>query len=292
MTRRDYKGELGILLAQPGKNLEQGGLFSPVRAPCGNDLSAGRNCDETGLSPLNFLVKLEIARHHDFSRISADVLDPLGIFLGLHAKERHLVEHHSEKLFEFLIVLVGMRRYPSVDHGRGNALPFELPEEVRPKFRFSNQHDLGIDALDDPADNAGVIERKIEDRIRFRHPAACRKMTGDRDRGENELSMGILFFELPDERMGRHHFTDGHGMHPDGSRTLDHPHHTLAQTAELLGQTAPVLGHGDQFKEHHRRQENGSDDKKYIVDDIHESTSRVRFEIIVRPGHEPIECRF
>ena len=85
--------------------------------------------------------------------------------------------------------------------------------------------------------------------------------------------MGIFFFQLPYERVRSHYFPDGHGMHPYGACALDHPHDALAKAAEFLGQAPPILGHGYQFEKHKRRQNNGRQDQKYIVNDIHEVTS-------------------
>src|SRR3990170_4333176 len=240
-----------------------------MSAARGDDLSTRRQGYRVLLRRGDILIELQVAGNDHRVRPRPDLPYPRGVRLGLHAEQIDVRKDLLEKYPEFQIIFVRVRRYPAIDDCRGDAAFFQVPEEIGPEFRFGNEHDDRIDAVDDPAHDPGVIERKVEDRVRFRHPLARREIAGDRHGGKDQAPARIFLFQLPDHRVRGHDLSHGHRVHPDRPGTPDHLLHALAHTAELLRNAPPVFRDRDELEQNDRQQKDCREDKQYAVNDIH-----------------------
>ena len=115
----------------------------------------------------------------------------------------------------FQVILVGVRRYPAVDHRRRDARLPELSEKIGPQLRLGHENGNGVDPFDHPSHDEGIIEGEVKYGVGLGHPLARGIIARDRHGGKDQLPAGILFLEFPDKGVSGHHFSHGHRVHPD-----------------------------------------------------------------------------
>src|SRR5256885_1472401 len=77
-------------------------------------------------------VKLEVSRHQNSFAGDAQLAYPRGILLGLHQRNREIIQHPANERTDHLVPSKRSYRDPAIDERDGNRTPATFTEQMRP----------------------------------------------------------------------------------------------------------------------------------------------------------------
>ena len=196
-------------------------------------------------------------------RVGADGDEALGVCRALCRHECSAGKHGAEQGAETAISRHRLLRETGARQHHRNAAPPALVEQVRPEFRFHDDGDRRLRAIDEPAHGPRRVVRQIthggavaEQRLRS-SPSRRRRRRHDHGTSRMAIVQGVH------DRGGRGDFPQRHGVQPDRrARTGRSETETLAEArpVEAVPQTPP---------QHHREGDRAEKIDQHAVEETH-----------------------
>jgi hypothetical protein len=166
--------------------------------------------------------ELDVSRHPDPIARKAEKSEPVGVEIGLDARQRDRAEDAAHERPDEAIAPERAVADPAVDDDHGNGAGFGLEEQVRPELGLDQDEERGLDRVHRAPHRRGKIERGVGDlretaRSRLREP-----LSRSRHRREEEESRGALH-ELPPGAARDADLPDRGGLDPEAAPRAGSP---------------------------------------------------------------------
>ena len=142
-------------------------------------------------------------------------LEALGVGLAL-GRDHDAVRERLAKQRDHAPVLADRARRDARarKHERHAAAP-AFAVQVRPQLGLEDHRELRLHAVEEAPDRPRQVERHVAQVHAVAEQQPCAGGAGRRDGGEQDAVLRVALLELRDQRLGRLHFPDRHGVDPD-----------------------------------------------------------------------------
>jgi hypothetical protein len=233
VSGNEHEVQVGMLFAEPGEDVSEGGLFTFMRASSEQDPGVVGHAGLT--EQFRHIQRAGVAGNAGFELEAADRVNGIGaateldqtipVALALSADGFEPLEQVAEQEACPPVAREGSIGNSGIGEDDGDASAPRLPEHVGPEFGLDEDQDLGVENPESAPDPGASVDGKIhlldDERqlaSEFRHP-------GGGGGGNDELDGGQSGFEGADEQGGQVDLADADGMDPNdapvGERLFD-----------------------------------------------------------------------